>query len=421
MEISTYSLRVLYLIHLVTSSEGATVSDYDSLHAAIYQNYNKKLLPVVNSDDVAMVELGADLISINEFDGLTGELSMTFIFSLTWEEKRITWTPSVYHNISSTLVSPADMWRPQIIVRQSAKRVTDISDSSILMRLSSKGRVTWMPATIITASCSIDVTYFPFDKQKCSLTLGYSSYGSDESILVTTTEELGMQNYITNSQWDLVYASLTNLSNTQTGVIISLSLQRRSEFFVVYIIVPIISLGILNNFVFVMPATSGERTSVAITTLLSFVVYMEVIHNTVPENSEPIAYIYYYVTLLVVYSSITMVLCILSTKIYETSGDVPKCVRCIVWHATFRCRGKFKGHVVHPGDKKRLEVVQIPANQAIEESEHAKESPNRLDHDMSDIDWNTVGRTFDRCCFCILNIVFAVSTIVIIARLTSNN
>ena len=52
--------------------------------------------------------------------------------------------------------------------------------------LSANGQVNWEVPMIFRSSCKIDVTYFPYDTQNCSLTFGswtYDKEGNGESAL----------------------------------------------------------------------------------------------------------------------------------------------------------------------------------------------------------------------------------------------
>ena len=51
------------------------------------------------------------------------------------------------------------------------------------------GYVMWVPCTIYKSSCSIDVQYFPFDEQKCTLIFGSWTYNGDEVTLKPYTDK----------------------------------------------------------------------------------------------------------------------------------------------------------------------------------------------------------------------------------------
>jgi len=44
------------------------------------------------------------------------------------------------------------------------------------------GMMEWWPSAILLSPCIIDVTFFPFDYQKCSLTIGPWGYHSKQVI-----------------------------------------------------------------------------------------------------------------------------------------------------------------------------------------------------------------------------------------------
>jgi len=50
------------------------------------------------------------------------------------------------------------------------------------------GYVMWIPCTIYKSSCSIDVEYFPFDEQTCTLIFGSWTYHGEEVTLKPYTD-----------------------------------------------------------------------------------------------------------------------------------------------------------------------------------------------------------------------------------------
>jgi len=44
----------------------------------------------------------------------------------------------------------------------------------------SHGDVLWIPPAIYKSSCTIDVTYFPFDEQECNMKFGSWTFNGDQ-------------------------------------------------------------------------------------------------------------------------------------------------------------------------------------------------------------------------------------------------
>ena len=395
------------------------ITQVESLYANLFQNYSRKLFPLIDHNDTVKIHCTVGIVSINNFDELSGEIELTVLFYLQWVEERLNWTPSEFGGKSILLVHPEDIWLPQIYVLQSFDKIQEITNVSMMVRLLSSGQIVWNVGTVLKLVCSVDVTYFPFDTQNCQVTIAGWAYTNDE-LMLYTTESTVSTNYLSqNSQWIISSATAQNRSednpNFPPSLNIVLSLKRRNDFFIVYIIIPMIFLGCINNLVFVMPANSGERTSVAITTFLSFIVFMQMINSTVPQSSEPMAYIYYYLLFLLIYSSTILFLCILSLRIYDRDKPVPPTLVKVVY--ILRCwwlKRKKKTAVVMPERKMSSvsEEIEMKNNYVNENTE--------IENDHPVVTWKLIGKTFDLYCLLILYFICTVITSVTFTNLYYN-
>src|SRR6218665_564819 len=72
------------------------------------------------------------------------------------------------------------------------------------------GFVMWIPCTIYKSSCTIDVTYFPFDEQSCEMIFGSWTYNADEVNITwylpepSLYSEVDLSDYEKSGTWDLV-------------------------------------------------------------------------------------------------------------------------------------------------------------------------------------------------------------------------
>ena len=65
------------------------------------------------------------------------------------------------------------------------------------------GNVTWLCMFIFKSSCPINVRYFPFDWQNCSLWFASWTYDGFNINLIMNSPEGDTSNYIPNSEWEL--------------------------------------------------------------------------------------------------------------------------------------------------------------------------------------------------------------------------
>ena len=68
----------------------------------------------------------------------------------------------------------------------------------------SEGNVLWVVPAMTKSSCKIDVTYFPFDEQRCPLKFGSWTYDGFQMDLVTLNESGDLNKYTVSGEWDLV-------------------------------------------------------------------------------------------------------------------------------------------------------------------------------------------------------------------------
>ncbi len=58
--------------------------------------------------------------------------------------------------------------------------------------------------TILTFSCRLNVLYFPFDSQLCTLVFGSWTYDNSAIDYHYSTKNVSMNNYIKSAGWDLI-------------------------------------------------------------------------------------------------------------------------------------------------------------------------------------------------------------------------
>ena len=432
-------MKALILFLFLTnmpSTRHAVVTNMDRLYTSIFQDYNRKTLPLLNSSDTVYVGLSAYVVNVNNFNEISGELSVTLAFIIQWQEQRISWNVSDFGGISSTTVCPEDIWRPQLYLLQSSDAVIDIGNTSLQPLIYSNGSVSWITSKVFKVSCSVDVLHFPFDTQTCELSLLNWALPLSSFVIYAQNTSLQEDYYNRNSQWDLKSGTLDSCTDLPPVPCLNLKLvlKRRSGFFIFYIVIPLAFLGLINNLVFIMPPSSGERTSVAVTTFLSFIVYMGTVNDIVPQSSDPIALIYYYIAFLLLYSCSTMFLCIIALRIYDRKTDVPSKLKFLIWIAgLYFLRKRSRGISDAPHTGKGLQSVNEDTTKDDVFELNDKDvgslngnnnyadiqrtiSPSSAAQSEWNCTWKEVGKTFDAYCSVILYLSFIIVSIILGSR-----
>ncbi len=162
------------------------------------------------------------------------------------------------------------------------------------------GKVVWNPPAIYKSSCEIDVEFFPFDIQNCSMKFGswtYDGYMVDLRHINqkgSNIIELGMdlQEYYISTEWDVMQAHAVRnekyypcCEEPYPDIIFYLLLRRKSLFYTVNVIIPCVGISFLSVLVFYLPSDSGEKVSLSISILLSLTVFFLLLAEIIPPTS----------------------------------------------------------------------------------------------------------------------------------------
>ena len=146
---------------------------------------------------------------------------------------------------------------------------------------------------IFKSSCRIDVRYFPFDEQNCSMQFASWTYDGFQLQLRMNSEEGDISNYIRNSEWiliklhvewNLVYYSCC--IEPYPDITYYIQIRRRPLFYVFNMILPCILITLVALLGFYIPSDSGEKVTMGITTLLSMTVFMMLVAENMPPTSD---------------------------------------------------------------------------------------------------------------------------------------
>jgi len=137
----------------------------------------------------------------------------------------------------------------------------------VMAVVSSDGSVMWMPPAIYKSTCSIDITYFPFDVQGCHMKFGSWTYdGFQLDIGFKNNESVDIDSYIPSNEWHLLGCpARRNLKHYQ-GLVAPypdltfwIFLQRVPMFHKYILVLPCLLLSALTLVIFWLPPESPAK------------------------------------------------------------------------------------------------------------------------------------------------------------------
>ncbi|KAH9488469.1 Acetylcholine receptor subunit beta-like 1 [Bulinus truncatus] len=275
-------------------------------------NYNTQIRPVINQSHVIKVDVVFELVSIVEVNDVTQSFTCNGFLIFNWTDELLAWNETETRVQEMIHPLPENIWRPRVILMNTLEDRDLFDDDKAPVFISNKGRATWVPGSLFPTSCSLDLTYYPFDEQTCAIALAAMTYSEAELKFSALQPNARRGNYVDNGEWDLkstqVFATYidakdVNLSSIQVRFV----MKRRSTFFLVNVLLPVVFLSFLNIFVFVIPAESGEKIGYGITVLLSLSVYMSTVSGMLPRSSLTLPNVIIYLFILLILSMITVI------------------------------------------------------------------------------------------------------------------
>ena len=167
--------------------------------------------------------------------------------------------------------------------------------------LQSSGQNNWASPALFKTVCAIDVTYFPFDMQTCSLKFGSWASSSEEITMCPENSTGKSDQYVDNGEWDLIDVN-SKRSVVQyhyaafDDVTVTVVIGRVYFTFCVNLIIPCFLISTMIFLGFILPPECGERIGLSITVLLAMTVFQQLTSNIFPSFDFPLLGQYYFAT-----------------------------------------------------------------------------------------------------------------------------
>lgn len=121
---------------------------------------------------------------------------------------------------------------------------------------------------LFQSSCTIDVTYFPFDQQTCIMKFGSWTFNGDQVSLALYNNKnfVDLSDYWKSGTWDIIevpaYLNIYEGNHpTETDITFYIIIRRKTLFYTVNLILPTVLISFLCVLVFYLPAEAGEKVS----------------------------------------------------------------------------------------------------------------------------------------------------------------
>ncbi|XP_041726005.2 neuronal acetylcholine receptor subunit alpha-2 isoform X2 [Coregonus clupeaformis] len=337
----------------------------DELFKKLFIGYNKWSRPVPNISDVVIVKFGLSIAQLIDVDEKNQMMTTNVWLKQEWNDYKLRWRPSDYDNVTSIRVPSELIWVPDIVLYNNADgefAVTHMTKAHLFHN----GKVRWVPPAIYKSSCSIDVTFFPFDQQNCKMKFGSWTYDKAKIDLERIENTVDLNNYWESGEWAIINAVGTY--NTKKydccheiypDITYFFIIRRLPLFYTINLIIPCLLISCLTVLVFYLPSDCGEKITLCISVLLSLTVFLLLITEIIPSTSLVIPLIGEYLLFTMIFVTLSIVITVFVLNVHHRSPGTHKMPRWV--HSVFLDlipRWLFMRRPAPDGRRRRLLLLQ---------------------------------------------------------------
>ncbi|XP_071116519.1 neuronal acetylcholine receptor subunit alpha-7-like [Haliotis cracherodii] len=412
---------VLLLIHLF-NVVAVTPNDIKQLKKRIFEGYDVNIRPVLNQTESIDVDMRFILASIDNLDLKIQKLKWNGFLSLRWTDITLSWNASEYGGLDFITVPQSNIWRPDYVINNDVSQKKALGTSDTLAFIRSSGLVTWEPGMVCETSCKIDIRKYPFDTQTCSF--DFLPWMTTSRFLNTTSlNKIDMASFVPHGEFTTgessVHFDRFNLVFTDDVLVrvrYDLVLHRRPAFYWMVMVFPMATFPLLSPISFLVPVASGEKITLSITVVLSYLVFIGSMNDAMPKLSDTVSLIVIYASIQTLISMLTVVANGIIICIHNLPPDLqvtfPIYKESRKLHSSRKEKYDLQNGESFKSISPKFELCSITgktmAVQLAEERVKAKSQNNLLEKDK----WILLARRLDKICFvCFLFLPILVSVI----------
>ncbi|VDK40055.1 unnamed protein product [Taenia asiatica] len=243
-----------------------------------------------------------DVSYIGYKDEVNQILTTNVWVELEWTDSRLIWEPEDFGGVTALFIPSEQLWLPDLLLYNNADGtyVIDIMTKAMVFH---NGTVKWTPPAIFKSSCPINVQYFPYDIQECSMKFGSWTYNGHEVSLKHITQKripehegnvhidhaIILKAFYPSVEFELLQVSAIRRAEYYTcckdpfiDVTFKLALRRKTLFYTINLIIPCVGIAFLTILVFYLPSQSGGKIALSINVLLGLTVFLLLLTESIP-------------------------------------------------------------------------------------------------------------------------------------------
>ncbi|XP_030591151.1 5-hydroxytryptamine receptor 3A-like [Archocentrus centrarchus] len=228
---------------------------------------------------------------------------------IEWEDPELSWDTSVY--TFDEVILPVDkIWTPELRVTNAITSTVQPASGNLLVY--SNGTVKHSLTINAVVNCEINLFNYPFAYDVCPVPVQAWSYDGCGPVL--TFGKLKLVN-TGHGDWQTMNAEFQKKGGKRNYIQVELELKSDSPFLT--LMLPSYLLIFVDMVSFVLPLRGGERNSFKVTLVLSLILYINILNNKLPGDSECSPIIRPHFCVCLIFLIMSMLVSMLTTRISQ--------------------------------------------------------------------------------------------------------
>nr|XP_061786619.1 neuronal acetylcholine receptor subunit non-alpha-2-like isoform X1 [Nerophis lumbriciformis]XP_061786620.1 neuronal acetylcholine receptor subunit non-alpha-2-like isoform X1 [Nerophis lumbriciformis]XP_061786621.1 neuronal acetylcholine receptor subunit non-alpha-2-like isoform X1 [Nerophis lumbriciformis] len=296
----------------------------DALLKNLFQGYQRWVRPIQHANETIRVRFGLKISQLVDVDEKNQLMTTNVWLWQEWIDYKLRWNPDKYGGITNIRVPSENIWLPDIVLYENAD---GRFEGSLMTKAIVKynGVITWTPPASYKSACTMDVTFFPFDRQNCTMKFGSWTYDGHMVDLVLVDEQVDRKDFFDNGEWEILNATGAR-GDRRDGLYsypfltYSFILKRLPLFYTLFLIIPCLGLSFLTVLVFYLPSDEGEKLSLSTSVLVSLTVFLLVIEEIIPSSSKVIPLIGEYLLFIMIFVTLSIIVTVFVINVHHRSS-----------------------------------------------------------------------------------------------------
>ena len=290
-------LRVVFFaINLFPLCVYANNSTEKQLLSDIFQNYDERTRPLLNSSEHVKVKIEFSLLTVHDLDMRNQQLSSSADVSISWTDEFLKWNRSSYGGLGLIRVPLSEVWKPDVILSNSVNRKDIFEETGENVIIYNDGTVLWHSNKHLKTFENIDTTFYPFEEQVFDFNFSKLYFDDTYQQNYYSSEDNAIDNFVSNGEWDFnpqkgqtkkPYTEAHNRNGKIfSNIIWQFEMYRRQTYYVWSFLIPAAALSFVSVLTFLLSVKSSEKLTLAVFSFIAIAVVIRLFNQSLPSTSK---------------------------------------------------------------------------------------------------------------------------------------